>query len=166
MILTSRIRSTATGIFSLATLGISAKFRTNFQVSSHQQAAIQQCGGQNKWTITTDTIFRSHHIEFELGVPFVDTTMDGRRVLVRIDETGQNEWTEVQRPCSQGNDPASCPVEEGNRRSTTLVRTFLADRMQVDMKVGEVRSSSVFLRRLAQHQHHEEDDFDAKFKST
>ena len=89
----------------------------------------------SRWTIRTETLFKSHQISFALNQTVTDTTMDGRKVSMFVEATSPNQWKEVQTSLSSG-------------KKTILIRTFLYDQMNVEMFVGNVKSSSTFLRRV------------------
>ena len=48
------------------------------------------------WRMDTDTLVKSHTLQFELGKWGSDTTLDGREVLYRFDLDGLNQLTERQ----------------------------------------------------------------------
>ena len=48
------------------------------------------------WRMDTDTLVKSHSLQFELGKWGSDTTLDGREVLYRFDLDGLNQLTERQ----------------------------------------------------------------------
>jgi hypothetical protein len=60
--------------------------------------------------------------------------MDGRSISMVVKATRPNQWEEVQ-------------TSQENGKTTTLVRTFMRDKMFIEMFVGNVNSSSTFLRR-------------------
>ena len=86
------------------------------------------------WTIHTETGFRSHQVSFYLNKTVFDTTMDGRKISMIVKPTRPNQWEEVQ-------------TNKENGKTTTLIRTFLRDKMFIEMFVSNVSSSSTFLRR-------------------
>ena len=87
-----------------------------------------------RWTIRTQTFVMSHQISFSLNETVQDTTMDGRSISMVVKATQPNQWEEVQ-------------TSQENGKTTTLLRTFLRDKMFIEMFVGNVNSSSTFLRR-------------------
>ena len=91
-----------------------------------------ECG--SRWTIRTETLFKSHQISFALNQTVTDTTMDGRKVSMFVEATSPNQWKEVQTSLTSG-------------KKTILIRTFLYDQMNIEMFVGNVKCSSTFLRR-------------------
>ena len=101
----------------------------NPSFSSHTQ---NMC--EVRWTIHTQTFVMSHQISFSLNETVIDTTMDGRTISMVVKPTRPNQWEEVQ-------------TSQGNGKTTTLIRTFLRDKMFIEMFVGNVNSSSTFLRR-------------------
>ena len=89
------------------------------------------------WEIRTDTIFRSHVVQFKMNKSLVDKTLDGRKVtmLVTKQNGNENRWIEKQKDVDTG--------KEG-----TIIRDFLHDRMMVNLSVGSVRSFSTFVRKM------------------
>ena len=87
-----------------------------------------------RWTLLTQTFVKSHQISFSLNETVVDTTMDGRSISMVVKATRPNQWEEVQ-------------TSQENGKTTTLIRTFMRDKMFIEMFVGNVNSSSTFLRR-------------------
>jgi len=83
------------------------------------------------WTIHTDAAVRQHTISFHLGEEVEDTTMDGRSVRSKFSQDVANQLEEEQ---------------TGEGKTTLLVRSFYEDRMEVNMRVGQVSASSVFRR--------------------
>ena len=88
-----------------------------------------------RWTVGTETVFKSHQISFALNETVTDTTMDGRSIKMVVKATSPNQWKEVQTSLASG-------------KETTLIRTFLYDQMHIEMFVGNIKSSSTFLRRV------------------
>ena len=76
----------------------------------------------------------SHEISFSLNQTVNDTTMDGRNIEMVVIPTRTNQWKETQKNLDGG-------------KTTTLLRTFFEDRMFIEMSVGNVNSSSTFVRR-------------------
>ena len=76
----------------------------------------------------------SHEISFALNETVSDTTMDGRHIEMVVVPTKTNQWKETQKDLDGG-------------KTTTLIRTFLQDKMFIEMFVGNVNSSSTFVRR-------------------
>ena len=89
------------------------------------------------WEIRTDTIFRSHVVQFEMNKKLVDKTLDGRKVtmLVTKQNGNENRWIEKQKDIDNG-------------KETTIIRDFFHDRMMVNLSVGSVRSFSTFVRKM------------------
>lgn len=90
--------------------------------------------GRCSWTVRTDTLFKSHEVTFRLGEAGRDTTMDGRTIDFVVERPRPNALLETQR--SRG-------------KTTTLLREFSADAMRVTLRVGDVVSTSVFLRQVS-----------------
>jgi len=106
-----------------------------------------------EWTVRTTTLFKSHEVSFNLGEPVNDTTMDGRNVEMTVKDTTPSGgdpqgtppvWTETQVSLDWNFNRLS-PQDGG--KTTQLIRTFLADKMTVDLSCGQVQASSVFHRR-------------------
>ena len=89
------------------------------------------------WEIRTDTIFRSHVVQFQMNKSLVDKTLDGRKVtmLVTKQNGNENRWIEKQKDIVDG-------------KENTIIRDFFHDRMMVNLSVGSVRSFSTFVRKI------------------
>ena len=89
------------------------------------------------WEIRTDTIFRSHVVQFKMNKSLVDKTLDGRKVtmLVTKQNGNENRWIEKQKNIDNG-------------KESTIIRDFFHDRMMVNLSVGSVRSFSTFVRKM------------------
>ena len=89
------------------------------------------------WEIRTDTIFRSHVVQFKMNKSLVDKTLDGRKVtmLVTKQNGNENRWIEKQKDIDNG-------------KENTIIRDFFHDRMMVNLSVGSVRSFSTFVRKI------------------
>ena len=87
------------------------------------------------WEIKTDTMFRSHVVQFTMNQPTVDKTLDGRHVKMTVTRQSENRWIEKQKNTADG-------------KETTIVRDFFSDRMLVNLTAGAVRSFSIFVRQL------------------
>ena len=89
------------------------------------------------WEIRTDTIFRSHVVQFTMNKSLVDKTLDGRKVtmLVTKQNGNENRWIEKQKDIDNG-------------KENTIIRDFFHDRMMVNLSVGSVRSFSTFVRKM------------------
>ena len=89
------------------------------------------------WEIRTDTIFRSHVVQFKMNKSLVDKTLDGRKVtmLVTKQNGNENRWIEKQKNIDNG-------------KESTIIRDFFHDRMMVNLSVGSVRSFSTFVRNM------------------
>ena len=91
------------------------------------------------WTIHTETMVRDHTVSFQLNKTTSDTTMDGRNIHMVVKAISPNQWEETQ-------------TNLKNNKTTILVRTFLYDKMSIEMRVGAVNSSSTFMRRINKNQ--------------
>ena len=89
------------------------------------------------WEIRTDTIFRSHVVQFKMNKSLEDKTLDGRKVtmLVTKQNGNENRWIEKQKDIDSG-------------KENTIIRDFFHDRMMVNLSVGSVRSFSTFVRKM------------------
>ena len=87
-----------------------------------------------RWKIHTATFVTSHEISFALNETVNDTTMDGRAIEMVVIPTKTNQWKETQ-------------INLNGGKTTTLIRTFFQDKMFIEMFVGNVNSSSTFVRR-------------------
>ena len=87
------------------------------------------------WTIHTETIVRDHTVSFQLNKTTTDTTMDGRNIKMVVNALSPNQWEETQ-------------TNLKDNKTTILIRTFLYDKMSIEMRVGAVNSSSTFMRRI------------------
>ena len=89
------------------------------------------------WEIRTNTIFRSHVVQFKMNKSLEDKTLDGRKVtmLVTKQNGNENRWIEKQKDIDNG-------------KENTIIRDFFHDRMMVNLSVGSVRSFSTFVRKI------------------
>ena len=89
------------------------------------------------WEIRTDTIFRSHVVQFKMNKSLEDKTLDGRKVTMLVSKQNGNEnrWIEKQKDIDNG-------------KENTIIRDFFHDRMMVNLSVGSVRSFSTFVRKI------------------
>ena len=65
--------------------------------------------------------------------------MDGRNIKMVVNALSPNQWEETQ-------------TNLKDNKTTILIRTFLYDKMSIEMRVGAVNSSSTFLRRINKNQ--------------
>ena len=86
------------------------------------------------WKIRTDTLFKSHEVEFKLGERQTDTTMDGRSIAFIVDQDGPYKLVETQQSLDE------------QKTSTTIIREFHKDKMLVKLSVKDVHAFSVFTR--------------------
>ncbi|TRY70774.1 hypothetical protein TCAL_04841 [Tigriopus californicus] len=126
----------------LKELGVSYVLRTFAGMATPVVTISKKCPDADKinekmnpqnctWTITTDTLFKSHEVSFRLNQPSTDITMDGRLVSFVVNQTGPNTLVEQQ---------------TSGDKHTLLVRQFSANEMKVALNVNEVRSTSIFYR--------------------
>lgn len=99
--------------------------------------AINKTCGNMIWRMDTDTLVKSHTLQFELGKWGSDTTLDGREVLYRFDLDGLNQLTERQ---------ISVPNNTESKRST-ITRIFSQDHMNVRLSLNDVVATSQFKRK-------------------
>ena len=78
-------------------------------------------------------------MSFQLNKTTTDTTMDGRNIKMVVNALSPNQWEETQ-------------TNLKDNKTTILIRTFLYDKMSIEMRVGAVNSSSTFLRRINKNQ--------------
>ena len=90
-------------------------------------------------------MFKSHELNFRLDEWGDDVTMDGRAVRFKVSRTGLNTLQETQ---------------EGGGKTTSLLRRFSSDRMEVKLSVNHVEAVSVFKREFANEELAEKDLFD------
>jgi len=88
----------------------------------------------NKWSMVTATTLKKIELNFELGVPFDETTTDGRDVTTTVTMEGDNKLITVQKPKKAG-------VKEVH-----VTRTFTEGGISVIMKCGDVVSEQFFKR--------------------
>ena len=88
------------------------------------------------WEIKTDTMFRSHAVQFTMNKSIIDKTLDGRKVTMIVTRHSENRWIEKQ-----------IYVDNG-KKETTIVRDFFPDRMMVNFTAGAARSFSTFVRQF------------------
>ena len=82
---------------------------------------------------------RDHTVSFQLNKTATDTTMDGRNIKMVVKALSPNQWEETQ-------------TNLNDNKTTILVRSFLYDKMSIEMRVGAVNSSSTFMRRIDKSQ--------------
>ena len=107
---------------------LSADFETE-----EAQEQTTTCDSRTRYKILTDTIFLSHEVSFHLNETVFDKTMDGRSIKMVVTQSHPNQWIEIQTSLTNG-------------KETKLIRTFTPSQMYVQMRVGNVESSSAFLR--------------------
>ena len=78
-------------------------------------------------------------MSFQLNKTTTDTTMDGRNIKMVVNALSPNQWEETQ-------------TNLKDNKTTILIRTFLYDKMSIEMRVGAVNSSSTFIRRINKNQ--------------
>eukprot|EP00095_Tigriopus_kingsejongensis_P000744 maker-scaffold273_size229271-snap-gene-0.9 protein:Tk00744 transcript:maker-scaffold273_size229271-snap-gene-0.9-mRNA-1 annotation:"fatty acid-binding protein" len=119
----------------LKELGVSYVLRTFAGMATPVVTISKKCPTQEplecRWKIYTDTLFKSHEVNFQLGQSGRDVTMDGRAVNFVLHQTGPNTLVEEQ---------------TSGGKTTRLVRTFSREGMEVDLSVNNVTSSSTFYR--------------------
>lgn len=86
------------------------------------------------WIIHTETIVRDHTVSFQLNKTTTDTTMDGRNIKMLVKTLSSNQWEETH-------------TNIKDNKTTVLIRTFLYDKMSIEMRAGTVNSTSIFVRR-------------------
>ncbi|QQP52297.1 Cellular retinoic acid-binding protein 2, partial [Caligus rogercresseyi] len=91
-------------------------------------------GKDDSWTIVNATLMRSMKMNFVFGVPFEETSTDGRRCRTIVRREGLHRWITQQKA-----------LEEG-KKDVTVVRDFSDDGKQIDltMTVGDVISTQKF----------------------
>jgi hypothetical protein len=81
------------------------------------------------WSIRTDTLFLSHEVDFKLGEPRTDTTMDGRNIEFVIRQADANKYVfkattlhrytlagfDLTTHYSAGGDDVTRPRRQGNK---------------------------------------------------
>jgi len=88
----------------------------------------------DKWTMVTATTLKKIELVFELGVPFDETTTDGRDVTTTVTKEGDNKLITVQKPKKAGG------------KEIEVTRIFTDDGIKVAMKCGDVVSDQYFKR--------------------
>jgi len=99
-----------------------------------------------EWTIHTSTgiPFINHEVSFNLNETVTDTTLDGRNIESTVLSDDVTAGPPVWRETQVGLD-SNFNRQEGGK-TTQLIRTFLSDKMLVEMSCGSVKASSVFNR--------------------
>ena len=88
----------------------------------------------NKWKMATKTILKSIEVNFELGVPFEETSTDGRKCKTTVTMEGDNKLITNQ-----------MAVEEG-KKSVKVIREFADEGIYVQWICEDVVSKQFFQR--------------------
>ena len=92
---------------------------------------ITESGG--KWRILTKTTLKSTEINFEIGVPFDETSTDGRKCTTTVTVNGNQMVTEQK-------------AKEAGKKSVKVIRDFSDDGIEVQMICEDVVSKQYFKR--------------------
>ena len=87
----------------------------------------------SKWKMVTKTTLKSIELNFEIGVPFDETTTDGRKCKTTVTMEGNTLVT---------NQVAT----EAGKHSVKVIREFCDDGIDVQMICGDVVSKQYFKR--------------------
>lgn len=88
----------------------------------------------NKWKMVTKTILKSIEVNFELGVPFEETSTDGRKCKTTVTMEGDNKLITNQ-----------VAIEEG-KKSVKVIREFTDEGIDVQWICEDVVSKQFFKR--------------------
>ena len=88
----------------------------------------------NKWTIITRTILKSVEMNFELGVPFGDISIDGHKYKTTVTMDGDNKLI------------TDAVTTQKGKKSIKVVREFTDKGINVQMICGDVVSKQFFKR--------------------
>jgi len=88
----------------------------------------------DKWTMVTATTLKKIELQFVLGVPFDESTPDGRDVTTTVTMEGDNKLITVQ------------VSKKAGVKDVHVTRTFSDDGIKVIMKCGDVASEQFFKR--------------------
>lgn len=115
-------------------------------VTVSRNSACNQGDNCKEWTIHTSTgiPFINHEVSFNLNETVTDTTLDGRNIESTVLSDDVTAGPPVWRETQVGLD-SNFNRQEGGK-TTQLIRTFLSDKMLVEMSCGSVKASSVFNR--------------------
>ena len=103
----------------------------NAATSSTPTMEITQDG--SKWKIVTKTTMNSMELEFEIGIPFDETTPDGRNCTTTVTMDGDKLITE------------QVTNDEG-KKNVKVIRNFSDDGIDVEMICEDVVSKHHFQR--------------------
>ena len=99
--------------------------------SSTPTMEISESGG--KWKMVTKTMLKSVELNFELGVPFDETTTDGRKAKTTVTMDGNKLITDQ-------------VATEAGKKSVKVIREFSDDGIDVQMICEDVVSKQYFKR--------------------
>ena len=99
--------------------------------SSTPVMEITESGG--KWRIQTKTTLKSTEINFEIGVPFDETTTDGRKAKTTVTQEGNRLITDQK-------------ATEAGKKSVKVIRDFSDEGIDVQMICEDVVSKQFFKR--------------------
>uniref|UniRef100_A0A0N5A9D8 FABP domain-containing protein n=1 Tax=Syphacia muris TaxID=451379 RepID=A0A0N5A9D8_9BILA len=91
---------------------------------------VTRTGGH--WTLKTAALFKEYEMEFDLGVEFIETTVDGRKMqcIFYFQEDGKLVQKETK-------------IKEGDKDST-MIRWIEGDKMIMLVRSGDVESRRVY----------------------
>merc|ERR1712072_90345 len=114
----------------LSKLGLGMLMR-KAATSSTPTMEITESGG--KWKILTKTTLKSTEINFQIGVPFDETSTDGRECTTTVTVNGNQMVTEQK-------------AKEAGKKSVKVIRDFSDDGIDVQMICEDVVSKQYFKR--------------------
>ncbi len=99
--------------------------------SSTPTMEITESGG--KWKILTKTTLKSTEINFQIGVPFEETSTEGRKCTTTVTQDGNKLITDQK-------------ANEAGKKSVKVIREFTDDGIDVQMICEDVVSKQYFKR--------------------
>ena len=99
--------------------------------SSTPTMEVSESGG--KWKVVTKTTLKSIELNFTVGVPFDETTTDGRKCKTTVTINGNQMITEQK-------------ATEAGKKDVKVIRDFTDDGIDVQMICEDVVSKQFFKR--------------------
>ena len=117
----------------MAAVGVGYLTRKAANLSKPLVTISEGGGGENTLTIKQESLVKTSEFSCELGVPFDETTADGRKVKSLISLVEPNVLNHEMKGTEGGKD-------------TVVVRTFSEDTMTCVCKVDDIESTRIYTR--------------------
>ena len=118
----------------LSMLGVSFLLRKAAAWTMWTIPTMEITNNGNRWKIITKTILKSVEMDFELGVPFGDISIDGHKYKTTITMEGDNKLI------------TDAVTTQKGKKSVKVIREFTDKGIEVQMICGDVVSKQFFKR--------------------